>query len=92
MTDTTLHITNKAPDHPRFRYCLSAFKEGDALILMEDAVLALTDQEQALPSTSYALSADAQARAVANRAPRQQLIDYNDFVQLTATYSRIINW
>lgn len=92
MAFTTLHITNKAPDHPRFRHCLNALKEGDRLILMEDAVLALADQQLTLPDASYALSADAQARAVANRVPAQQLIDYNSFVQLTATYSRIINW
>lgn len=33
----TLHIVNKAPDHPRFRRCLAMLAPGDTLLLIEDA-------------------------------------------------------
>lgn len=90
--NTTLHIINKAPEHPRFRHCLASVQQGDTLLLIEDAVLALVDREKQLPTVSYGLEADANARAVANRVPADQLVNYAGFVQLTANHSRIINW
>ncbi|RKR79006.1 sulfurtransferase complex subunit TusB [Marinobacter nauticus] len=90
--NTTLHIINKAPEHARFRHCLASVQQGDTLLLIEDAVLALLDRERQLPGASYGLEADANARAVANRVPSEQLVDYAGFVQLTVNHSRIINW
>jgi tRNA 2-thiouridine synthesizing protein B len=90
--NTTLHIINKAPEHARFRHCLASVQQGDTLLLVEDAVLALLDRERQLPGASYGLETDANARAVANRVPAEQLVDYAGFVQLTVNHSRIINW
>ncbi|MBW3196411.1 sulfurtransferase complex subunit TusB [Marinobacter nauticus] len=90
--NTTLHIINKAPEHARFRHCLASVQQGDTLLLIEDAVLALLDRERQLPGASYGLETDANARAVANRVPAEQLVDYAGFVQLTVNHSRIINW
>ncbi|WP_226596391.1 sulfurtransferase complex subunit TusB [Marinobacter nauticus] len=90
--NTTLHIINKAPEHARFRHCLASVQQGDTLLLIEDAVLALLDRERQLPGASYGLETDANARAVANRVPAEQLVDYAGFVQLTVIHSRIINW
>ena len=90
--NTTLHIINKAPEHARFRHCLASVQQGDTLLLIEDAVLALLDRERQLPGASYGLETDANARAVANRVPGEQLVDYAGFVQLTVNHSRIINW
>ncbi|WP_370232192.1 sulfurtransferase complex subunit TusB [Marinobacter nauticus] len=90
--NTTLHIINKAPEHARFRHCLASVQQGDTLLLIEDAVLALLDRERQLPGASYGLDTDANARAVANRVPAEQLVDYAGFVQLTVNHSRIINW
>jgi len=90
--NTTLHIINKAPEHARFRHCLASVQQGDTLLLIEDAVLALLDRERQLPGASYGLETDANARAVANRVPAEQLVDYVGFVQLTVNHSRIINW
>ena len=55
-------------------------------------MLALLDRGKELPGASYGLEADANARAVANRVPADQLVDYAGFVQLTVNHSRIINW
>lgn len=90
--NTTLHIINKAPEHARFRHCLASVQQGDTLLLIEDAVLALLDRERQLPGASYGLETDANARAVAKRVPAEQLVDYAGFVQLTVNHSRIINW
>ena len=91
-TTATLHIINKAPEHARFRHCLASAQQGDTLLLIEDAVLALLDRGKELPGASYGLEADANARAVANRVPADQLVNYAGFVQLTVNHSRIINW
>lgn len=90
--NATLHIINKSPEHARFQHCLASVQQGDTLLLIEDAVLALLDREKQLPEASYGLEADAKARAVANRVPAEQLVDYAGFVQLTVNHSRIINW
>ena len=91
-TTATLHIINKAPEHARFRHCLASVQQGDTLLLIEDAVLALLDREKQLPGAFYGLEADANARAVANRVSADKLVNYAGFVQLTANHSRIINW
>ncbi|PSF04755.1 sulfurtransferase complex subunit TusB [Marinobacter fuscus] len=91
-TDTpkTLHILNKAPDHSRFALCLAAQADGDTLLLIEDAVIALLDQQISLPMGTHALQADAQARGVGSTAEKH--VDYAGFVALTEEHTRIINW
>ncbi|MGC8118988.1 sulfurtransferase complex subunit TusB [Marinobacter sp. VGCF2001] len=88
----TLHIINKAPEHPRFRRCLDCIQPSDTLLLIEDAVLALADGGQQLPAAVHALDADITARALGNRVPGGLLVDYAGFVELTVNHPRIINW
>ncbi len=88
----TLHIINKAPDHPRFSACLEALAEDDSLVLIENAVAALVFGELPLP-TCYALHQDVQARALSQSAePAVKMIDYSGLVALTETHQRVVNW
>lgn len=92
MTTNTLHILNKSPGHPRFYVCLAALKEGDVLVLTENGALALADQDIRLPDHSLALEADLEARGLMTTANPEQVISYDEFVQLTADNSRIVCW
>lgn len=85
----TLHILNKAPNHPRFEACLAAQDEGDLLLLTENAVLALSDRRIQLPSSIRALASDCQARGISGEG---RLVDYTGMVELTDRFSRIISW
>ncbi|MEX0603852.1 MAG: sulfurtransferase complex subunit TusB [Marinobacter sp.] len=88
----TLHIINKAPDHPRFLACLEALAEDDTLVLMENAVMALVFKTLSLPSC-YALQPDVSARALSEVSiPGVKTINYPDLVALTETHQRIVNW
>jgi len=87
----TLHILNKAPDHPRFGRCLSAIHADDLLVLTEDAVLAMADTSLRLPAHWQAIDADARARSIGTDHAGK-LIGYADLVQLTEHHSRIISW
>lgn len=89
----TLHILNKAPGHLRTAQCLQALKPGDALLLTESAVLALSvsgDQNPTIPV--YALVADAVARGVGQYATEATLVDYAAMVNLTAHAQYVISW
>lgn len=94
----TLHILNKAPGHPRFGSCLAAMGSDDALLLIENAVLALADKGLSLPGTPYALEADLTARALGNAGnaldgiTHAVAIDYHEMVKLTAQATRVISW
>lgn len=88
----TLHIINKAPDHPRFPACLEALAEDDTLVLIENAVTALVLENLSLPPC-YALQPDVNARALPDRSVTQvKMIDYSGLVALTETHQRVINW
>ncbi|GGY82096.1 sulfurtransferase complex subunit TusB [Marinobacter zhanjiangensis] len=96
MTDhdaTTLHILNKHPDHTRFRACLDAMAPGDALLLIENAVLALADVAIPLPEVTYALQADCEARGLSAHRPREvEQLDYIGMTHLTDRFPRLISW
>lgn len=88
----TLHIINKAPDHPRFSACLEALAENDSLVLIENAVTALVFDKLPLPPC-YALHPDVNARALSQSSmPGVKMIDYPGLVALTETHQRIVNW
>ena len=88
----TLHIINKAPDHPRFLACLDSLAKDDTLVLMENAVTALVNEELPLP-VCYALHQDVRARALPDKSmPGIKMIDFPGLVTLTETHQRIVNW
>lgn len=89
----TLHILNKAPEHPRTAQCRHALRPGDALLLTESAVLALPmprDHNLAIPV--YALAQDATARGVGQCGGDATLVDYPAMVNLTAQAQNVISW
>lgn len=88
----TLHIINKAPDHPRFPACLRALAEDDTLVLIENAVMALVFESLPLPPC-YALRADVNARALSESSVTGvKMIGYAGLVALTETHQRVMNW
>lgn len=89
----TLHILNKAPGHPRAAECMSVLRDGDALLLTESAVLALSilnGQDPMAPV--YALAPDAMARGLGQYTAKATLVDYPAMVNLTAQAQHIISW
>jgi len=87
----TLHIVNKAPEHPRFAACLGTLATDDVLVLSENAVLGLANRQANLPDGCLALEADLAARGL-NDSFRNQAISYADLVKLTEQHPRIISW
>jgi tRNA 2-thiouridine synthesizing protein B len=89
----TLHILNKAPDHPRFQACLSAVTDGDTLLLTENAVLAAA-MKRSLPARVLVLRDDLEARGLSSDNIPEHIgsIDFAAFVDLTETTTRIISW
>lgn len=89
----TLHVLNKAPEHPRTAECLRALKPGDALLLIESAVLALVSKNNPVAGTPiYALSPDVSARGLAQCAQEASLVDFPAMVKLTAQAQNVISW
>lgn len=88
----TLHLLNKAPDHPRFSACLQAIAPDDCLLLMENAVHGITVASLELPAATRVLAADARARGLAEPAGGVKFVDYDGMVRLTEAHSRIISW
>jgi tRNA 2-thiouridine synthesizing protein B len=90
----TLHILNKVPEHPRSAACQQALMPGDALLLIENAVLALaTAGSELLTMTSvYALTPDVMARGLENRIGKANLVDFPAMVKLTAQAQKVISW
>lgn len=88
----TLHILNKSPEHPRFRLCLEAVSDVDQLLLIENAVLALSLEGIELPgSRIMALASDLDARGVAVNTP-VDTIHYDGMVAVAAAADRVISW
>ncbi|MDC0661831.1 sulfurtransferase complex subunit TusB [Marinobacter sp. SS21] len=87
----TLHILNKSPEHPRFRLCLEAVGDADQLLLIENAVLALSVEGIKLPGRIMALASDLDARGVSVDGS-VDAIHYDGMVALAAAADRVISW
>ncbi|SFR45944.1 tRNA 2-thiouridine synthesizing protein B [Marinobacter daqiaonensis] len=90
----TLHLVNKTPDHSRFAECLLAMGQGDYLLLMENAVVAVADCRHRLPPDTGFLVADARARGLGDEPSEKgpQPLEYADMVRLTDRFHRIVSW
>lgn len=96
----TLHVINKT-SAALWRDCCSALKDGDALLLIEDAVIAamqghenqsFLQQVQCLPKL-YALAEDLAVRGISARiAPAFVGISYREFVALSLEHAKVVNW
>ncbi|GGE73031.1 hypothetical protein GCM10011533_26780 [Streptosporangium jomthongense] len=88
----TLHILNKAPEHPRSLACMSVLQSGDALLLTENAVLALAVNSIDPGVPVFALAPDLAARGLESGIQGASLVDYAGMVDLTTHAQKLINW
>ncbi len=100
---STLNIVNKSPFEKRsLDQCLSRIGSGDAVLLIEDAVvvaLAGTSYESALNSAAsdqklYVLTPDIEARGLADKPVVDGFtqVDYKGFVALVTQHDRVHSW
>ncbi|MBK9136655.1 MAG: sulfurtransferase complex subunit TusB [Betaproteobacteria bacterium] len=97
-----LHIVNKShTDRTALASCLRLARDGQALLLTEDGVLAAsaaTAEASGIAAAAkrlkvYVLAPDAQARGVAERlAAGVTTVDYAGFVDLVAEHSTNQSW
>lgn len=91
----TLHILNKPPEHSRHKLCLAAIGPDDALLMIENGVLAVTQPLEAASGRWYALAPDLAARGLTGHLSKDQegqRVSFDDMVELTASAERVINW
>lgn len=92
----TLHLLNESPFNTQaLSDALLFITAEDGILLMGDAVYALTNQSLQLQlddtlATLYALKEDALARAI--NTDSIKVIDYEQFVLLCTQYSKVVSW
>ena len=100
---STLNIVNKSPFEKRsLDQCLSRIAAEDAVLLIEDAVVAATagtayENELKRASTDkklYVLTADLEARGLADKPLVEGFaqVDYKGFVTLVTEHDRVHSW
>jgi len=97
-----LHIVNKSPEsHRGLTSCLRVARDGDSVLLIEDAVYAATPAlsqrcglAQAQPRLKlFVLQPDLEARGLAaRRVPAIEPVDYGGFVDLVAAHPTTQSW
>lgn len=97
---TTLHTLNKC-DADLIRLCLSAVADGDAILLIEEAVYAALEGHvlnrmllHRRPDVALkALKEDLAARGISARIPADfSVVSYAEFVALSLAHARVVNW
>lgn len=100
---STLNIVNKSPFEKRSLYqCITRTSSGDALLLIEDAVVvAVSGTAYDAPLTEagmslklYVLEGDLAARGFADSEMVNGFttVDYKGFVALVAEHDRVHSW
>ncbi len=97
---STLHIINSSPMmRSSLQTSLSVLQKNDAIILIENAVIAAkknNQNEDLIKATEnvFVLQADLKARAIkADQIINNvELVDYSDFVKLTVKYNNTLTW
>ena len=86
----TLHTVNKSGQP--LELCLRSADEQDAILLIEDGTYCLLNQSEPLSACRvYVLEADANARGIVC-PDNASGINYAQFVELTANYSKTLSW
>ncbi|MEH2921788.1 sulfurtransferase complex subunit TusB [Samsonia erythrinae] len=94
-----LHTLSSSPYHADLDALLRSLGDGDALVLLQDGVIAALAGgdiinrliDAALPL--YALRPDTDARGGTEQISTSvSLIDYNEFVQLTVVHAQQLAW
>jgi tRNA 2-thiouridine synthesizing protein B len=99
MAMTTLHTVNKSPyASSALTSCIDHCNPGDAILLIEDAVLAARASAPVAAKLAglqvYALGPDLAARSIRPEevASGLALVDYSGFVELAARHARSQAW
>ncbi|GAB3016515.1 sulfurtransferase complex subunit TusB [Bowmanella dokdonensis] len=93
-----LHLIKASPfSSQNLNQCLQEMAENDGLLLIQDAVLAVTgNQSWHTPLKSlkhfYVLEEDLQARGIAEAAIPFRRVDYQRFVALTLEFDKVRSW
>ncbi len=98
----TLHLVNRSPaDSRALEHCLARAGQGDAVLLLEDAVygaVAGAGSETVFRAAGrvalYVLGPDLEARGLEASAVANGIatVDYRGFVALTAAHAPIQSW
>lgn len=100
---STLHIVNKSPfERSSLKSCIDHLAGEDAVLLIEDAVVAAQDGSSVVPLVReamskgpvYVLGPDLAARAVKRErlVAGTKIVDYQGFVELTVQHKRTQTW
>jgi len=100
---TMLHTVNKSPfERNTLESCLRLAKKGSAVLLFEDGVIGAMQNtkfsekvSQAMSGLSfYVLGPDIKARGLSEKKVIDgiKVVDYNDFVDLTAEHNAVQSW
>ena len=100
---TMLHTVNKSPfERNTLESCLRLAKKGSAVLLFEDGVIGAMQNtkfsekvSQAMSDLSfYVLGPDIKARGLSEKKVIDgiKVVDYNDFVDLTAEHNAVKSW
>jgi tRNA 2-thiouridine synthesizing protein B len=97
-----LHIVNKSPfERNALDSCLRFSRNGNAVLLIEDGVYAVTRGNAAEPKVKeamrqmqvYALRPDLEARGMQDAViDGVKLVDYGGFVDLVAEHNTVQSW
>jgi len=94
-----LHIVSKSPfADSALESCLAHWRDGDALILIEDAVVAALAEGRFAPRLAglslHVLRPDLEARGLSVKAlvDGAALVDYEGFVDLCADQPASLSW
>ncbi len=100
---STLHIVNKSPfERNALTNCIGHLVKDDAVLLIEDAVVAARDGSTAAPLVRealkngpvYVLAPDLAARAIKQEGviAGMKMVDYRGFVELATQHTRTQSW
>lgn len=90
-----LHLVNRSPTESRaLEQCLARCGAGDAVLLMEEAVYAVSGGLLVPDGVAlYVLQPDLEARGLTGALPDGIVpVDYRGFVALTTRHQPILSW
>lgn len=95
---TTLHLINNSSN--ALQSCLRIAQKDSAILLIEDAVMAVTKNSDLSEQIKnylaenkvYVLEPDLKARGISRVIEGIEKIDYDGFVKLTVEYSGVQSW
>ena len=92
-----LHKVSTSPfESGSLSQCLKIMTSEDGLLLLQDGVYATKHQDflprlESLPNV-YLLTDDLKARAVSTETPKLKQVSYEQFVELSLQYTKVLSW